>query len=92
MPFVVLGVLMTIVGHIFRIGAFLKAKESFHHQVQTKKAIDHTLVTDGIYSISRHPSYFGFWIFSLGQQAILCNPISFIGYIPVLYRFFISRI
>jgi len=63
---IILGLLMVTVGHIFRIGAFLSAKESFHHLVQNKKAPDHILVTDGIYSVSRHPSYFGFWMFSLG--------------------------
>ncbi|CAD8065379.1 unnamed protein product [Paramecium primaurelia] len=89
---ILIGVLCTLVGHIFRIGAFISAKQSFHHQVQSKKASDHILITTGIYKFSRHPSYFGFFIYSLGQQIILQNPISFIAYIPVLYKFFIQRI
>ncbi|CAK74666.1 unnamed protein product (macronuclear) [Paramecium tetraurelia] len=90
--FILIGVLMTLVGHSFRIGAFISAKQSFHHQVQSKKASDHILITTGVYKISRHPSYFGFFIYSLGQQVVLQNPIAFIAYIPVLYKFFISRI
>ncbi|CAD8075234.1 unnamed protein product [Paramecium sonneborni] len=90
--FIFIGFLTTLLGHIFRIGAFISAKQSFHHQVQSKKASDHILITSGIYKISRHPSYFGFFIYSLGQQIIMINPISFIAYVPVLYKFFISRI
>ncbi|KAM3147317.1 hypothetical protein pb186bvf_000568 [Paramecium bursaria] len=88
----ILGIIFTVAGHLFRIGAFYTAKQSFHHQVQYIKAPDHVLITNGIYSISRHPSYFGFFIYSLGQQVLLANPIAFILYIPILYKFFIPRI
>lgn len=40
----------------------------------------------------RHPSYAGFYLWALGTQAILGNPICFLAYAAVLYRFFAERI
>lgn len=40
----------------------------------------------------RHPSYFGFFYWGLGTQMVLQNPVSFVGYALVMWRFFNSRI
>ncbi|KAG8701541.1 hypothetical protein FRC08_004027 [Ceratobasidium sp. 394] len=70
----------------------IHAANNFSHSVATYKLTTHRLVTDGIYSISRHPSYTGFFYWSLGTQLVLQNPISFILYLVLLRRFFTSRI
>jgi protein-S-isoprenylcysteine O-methyltransferase len=62
----ILGIAFSLVGHTFRLGAFISAKRNIHHLVQRKKAEGHVLVKNGIYSVSRHPSYFGFFVYSLG--------------------------
>lgn len=48
--------------------------------------------TDGACSWSRHPSYAGFFYWCLGTQLVLQNPISFIVFAVVLWRFFYYRI
>lgn len=68
------------------------ARKSFHHLVQDKKAPTHVLVTDGIYSWLRHPSYFGWTVWALGTQIILGNPVSFVAYGFAAYSFFKGRI
>ncbi|KAF3325791.1 Pentatricopeptide repeat-containing protein [Carex littledalei] len=42
--------------------------------------------------IMRHPSYCGFFVWAIGTQFMLCNPISFIGFLLALWRFFSKRI
>lgn len=65
---------------------------NFSHFLMSKKRNGHELVTSGIYSLFRHPSYFGWFYWSLGTQLVLCNPISFLGYVIVSWRFFDERI
>ena len=50
------------------------------------------MVTTGIYAWSRHPSYFGFFLFSIGGQVILGNIICMFVYIYTLWKFFFDRI
>ena len=40
----------------------------------------------------RHPSYAGFFYWALGTQLVLQNPVSFVFYAAVLYKFFSRRI
>ncbi len=42
--------------------------------------------------VSRHPSYFGFFYWSVGSQILLCNPICLVGFTVSLWRFFNQRI
>lgn len=86
------GLLMTLVGQVVRSAAMFHAGASFNHHVQTRKANSHELVTSGIYSIFRHPSYFGFFYWGLGTQLVLGNIICFFGYGAVLWMFFSKRI
>jgi protein-S-isoprenylcysteine O-methyltransferase len=64
--FTALGVLMVLIGHLFRVWSMFHAGKSFNHLVQTRKAQDHELVTSGPYSWSRHPSYFGWTTWAVG--------------------------
>ncbi|RDA92828.1 hypothetical protein CP533_2861 [Ophiocordyceps camponoti-saundersi (nom. inval.)] len=87
-----LGLVLVILGQAVRSVAMLHAGTSFNHRVQTRKAVSHKLVTTGIYSVLRHPSYFGFFYWSLGTQLVLGNVFCFAAYAAVLWKFFSIRI
>ncbi|KZW04063.1 protein-s-isoprenylcysteine O-methyltransferase [Exidia glandulosa HHB12029] len=87
-----IGIFVTGVGQVLRSLAMVHASTNFSHQVAWRKTDTHHLVTDGIYAWSRHPSYAGFFYWGLGTQLALQNPVSFIVYFVVLWRFFNSRI
>lgn len=57
-----------------------------------EKTESHRLVKSGIYSIFRHPSYFGWFYWSIGTQLMLCNPVSAVLYTWASWSFFASRI
>ncbi|EDO14511.1 hypothetical protein Kpol_286p4 [Vanderwaltozyma polyspora DSM 70294] len=89
---VVVGAICVIMGQATRTIAMYTAGQSFSHVIKTEKNADHKLVTGGIYGFSRHPSYFGFFWWALGTQMLVLNPISFILFAIVLWRFFSARI
>lgn len=87
-----IGIILVIIGQYVRTAAMAEAGQSFNHIVQSTKKADHVLVTTGIYSFSRHPSYFGFFWWGLGTQLVLGNHVCFPAYAVVLWRFFQNRI
>jgi len=87
-----LGFALVIVGQTARSIAMVQAGPSFNHMVQQRRNASHVLVTSGIYSRLRHPSYFGFFWWALGTQLVLGNVVSFLAYTAVLWRFFSTRI
>eukprot|EP00096_Caligus_rogercresseyi_P014229 TRINITY_DN6727_c0_g1_i1.p1 TRINITY_DN6727_c0_g1~~TRINITY_DN6727_c0_g1_i1.p1 ORF type:complete len:278 (+),score=45.81 TRINITY_DN6727_c0_g1_i1:39-872(+) len=87
-----LGVLLCLLGDGIRKTAMLQAGASFNHIVQSDRKGDHILITEGLYSLSRHPSYVGWFIWSAGTQVILLNPICFVVYVLVTWSFFNERI
>ncbi|CAG8955009.1 hypothetical protein HYFRA_00007021 [Hymenoscyphus fraxineus] len=86
------GLIFILVGQIIRSTAILQAGPSFSHIVAQRKKSTHVLITQGIYSILRHPSYFGFFWWGIGTQLMLGNAVCFLGYSVVLWRFFDRRI
>ena len=88
----IIGLLMTIIGQYFRIVALFTGKKNFTHKIRYNKVDEHELVTHGIYSLSRHPSYFGFFIWSVGIEVMCCNPICTIAFTIILFNFFKNRI
>ncbi len=70
----------------------IQAGESFNHIVQHRHNEEHVLVKTGMYSVLRHPSYFGFFWWALGTQLVLGNVLCFFAYFVVLWRFFSVRI
>ncbi|XP_061991419.1 protein-S-isoprenylcysteine O-methyltransferase A-like [Rosa rugosa] len=86
------GLAMVIIGEIIRKMAIITAGRSFTHLIRTRPSEHHQLVTNGIYRVVRHPGYCGFFIWSVGTQIMLCNPISTIAFALVVWRFFQQRI
>ena len=72
--------------------SMMTAKSNFTHVIKDEKDDSHVLVTTGIYSWMRHPSYFGWFYWSIGTQLLLCNPICFLGYTYASWKFFDDRI
>lgn len=62
------GLLMVIFGDCLRKAAMLTAGSNFNHIVQNEKSDTHTLVTSGVYGWFRHPSYVGWFYWSIGTQ------------------------
>ncbi|KAL5351300.1 farnesyl cysteine-carboxyl methyltransferase [Pseudogymnoascus australis] len=87
-----IGLVLVPLGQLVRSLAMVQAGGNFNHIVQARKASSHQLVTSGIYSLSRHPSYFGFFWWGLGTQLVLGNVVCFVGYTVVLWVFFKRRI
>ncbi len=65
-PILTVGLAMILLGHFFRIGAEFTAGSNFNHRIQFYKDEKHELVTHGLYAVSRHPSYFGWFLWSVG--------------------------
>lgn len=86
------GIGICIVGEILRKMAMIHAGKSFNHIVQSTRSEDHILVTSGVFGIMRHPSYVGWFYWSVGTQIILVNPVCFVAYTIVSWLFFKERI
>ncbi|KAJ2938008.1 hypothetical protein O0L34_g14462 [Tuta absoluta] len=86
------GVVMCIGGEILRKSAMFTARTNFNHTVQLVKKPDHQLVTRGVYSVCRHPSYVGWFYWSIGTQVTLLNPVCTIIYALASWTFFRERV
>ena len=87
-----MGVLICIAFDLLRKIAMFHAGASFSHIVQSTKKDDHKLVTRGVFAYFRHPSYVGWFYWSLGTQVVLSNPICFALYGYVSWLFFNERV
>ena len=86
-----LGAVMMYGGQTFRSLAMFTAGKSFTHQISVG-ARDSPLVTHGVYTYLRHPSYFGWFWWCVGSQVLLSNPVCVFAYIYMGWRFFEDRI
>jgi len=86
------GILLVLFGEGMRKCAMITAKSNFKHIVQSERHNDHELVTSGVYSWSRHPSYVGWFYWSIGTQVILCNPLCSVAYAVASWKFFNQRV
>lgn len=87
-----IGLCLVLFGELFRKLAMYTAGTNFNHYVQETHHKDHILVTSGVYSLVRHPSYFGWFYWSVGTQILLANPICIVLYALASWKFFESRI
>eukprot|EP01083_Nonionella_stella_P106310 306577_1 len=62
------------------------------NQIAYYKKEEHVLIKHGIYRVLRHPSYFGFFYWSIGTQLLLTNPMSTVIYTLASWQFFADRI
>jgi protein-S-isoprenylcysteine O-methyltransferase len=86
------GLVMAICGQLLRSAAMVQAASNFNHLIQLHKDPNHVLVTNGVYSLSRHPSYTGFFYYALGLQLFMLNPVCTVVHVIILWRFFNDRI
>jgi protein-S-isoprenylcysteine O-methyltransferase len=89
---IALGLGLIVVGQAVRSIAMAQAGVSFNHIVAREKKETHKLVTHGLYSVFRHPSYFGFFWWAVGTQFLVGNKVCLVGYAVVLWSFFRQRI
>lgn len=87
-----IGLLLLVIGQGCRTIAMFSARHNFSHHIVDFKASDHVLVQHGIYSVMRHPSYFGFYWWAIGVQVLLMNPICLLLFVYWLQQFFSERI
>ncbi|XP_075978050.1 isoprenylcysteine carboxylmethyltransferase ste14 [Anticarsia gemmatalis] len=87
-----IGVITCITGEMLRKSAMFTARTNFNHTVQFVKRPDHRLVTHGVYSLCRHPSYVGWFYWSIGTQLTLLNPVCIIIYTLASWAFFRERV
>ncbi|EFJ42306.1 hypothetical protein VOLCADRAFT_77213 [Volvox carteri f. nagariensis] len=87
-----LGLSLVLLGEGIRKLGMITARSNFTHNIRTKRHPTHVLVTRGIYRFIRHPGYLGWFMWCLGTQMLLGNPICVIGFAVVAWRFFSSRI
>lgn len=91
-PYVSLvGAVMVGGGELLRKLAMVQARHNFTHTVMYRKRVEHSLVTSGVYGWFRHPSYVGWFYWSVGTQVLLCNPVCCVGYALASWRFFADR-
>merc|ERR1712187_349650 len=74
------------------MGGMVHCGKNFDHIVMTEKKSNHELVTNGIYAYLRHPSYFGWFYWTVCSQLLLANPICTIGFAVAAHKFFSGRI
>jgi protein-S-isoprenylcysteine O-methyltransferase len=87
-----LGLVMVIAAQALRSTAMATAAASFTHLIATSKREDHVLVTWGVYAYMRHPSYVAFFYWALGTQLVLGNPMAFLAFALVTWKYFDGRI
>ncbi|KAK9170196.1 hypothetical protein Syun_002336 [Stephania yunnanensis] len=86
------GVVLVVIGEVVRKGAIVTAGRSFTHMIKIYHEDHHQLVRHGIYAIMRHPGYCGFFVWAIGIQIMMCNPMSTVAFMIVLWNFFSKRI
>lgn len=87
-----LGILLVVGGQYFRSLAMWQCGESFNHIIAQDKPAHHRLQTQGLYHFLRHPSYFGWFYWTLGMQLVLGNFWCLLAYAYVSWTFFRDRI
>jgi len=86
------ALVVVILAQVIRTSAMWTAGSNFHHQIREEREENHKLVTHGIYSYSRHPSYFGWFWWSIFTQVLLFNPLCIGLYAYLSWNFFDDRI
>jgi protein-S-isoprenylcysteine O-methyltransferase len=86
------GAILVAVSQAIRSWAMMTCGESFNHLIQISKKENHVLVKHGIYKYLRHPSYVGFYYWSIATQIVLNNWFSATFFAFASFMFFRRRI
>ncbi len=86
------GAVLVLGGQAVRTAGMVTCGSNFNHLVQTEHDGRQQLVTWGVYAYLRHPSYFGWFWWSVGTQMVLQNPVCLVAYCVLSWRFFQDRI
>ena len=89
---IIAGLALVLGGQLMRSMAMWTCGENFAHHIMVEKKSSHVLIKHGLYAWFRHPSYFGWFYWSIGTQILLCNPLCIIFYAYASWSFFNSRI
>lgn len=73
---ILLGLFLAIVGDTIRKSAMITAGHNFHHVIQTEPKPNGQLITSGIYGVFRHPSYVGWFYWTIGNQVYKSSSFS----------------
>ena len=87
-----LGLVILVTGQAVRSVGMWQCGEHFAHEIMTSHDEGHRLITTGLYSVLRHPAYFGWFYWTIGTQLLLCNPVCTIVYAYLSWIFFSKRI
>ncbi|PRP84708.1 putative protein-s isoprenylcysteine O-methyltransferase [Planoprotostelium fungivorum] len=87
-----IGFIGICVGQFVRTTALVTAGRNFDHQIQKRHKEGHKLVEEGIYSWVRHPGYCGWFMWAVSTQVMMCNIVSVLLYVAVIWTFFAVRI
>ncbi|EGV62996.1 hypothetical protein CANTEDRAFT_98208 [Yamadazyma tenuis ATCC 10573] len=80
---------VSTLGIALRHIAIRHLRTAFSHYIDPQNP---QLVTSGIYSFTRHPSYLGFYLFVVGIQVYLNNSIMLVASILMLRQFLQTRV
>lgn len=83
---------MTLFFYGIRIVAMLQCSLNFSLHVESSRRSDHVLVESGVYSVLRHPAYFGWFWRTMLAQFILANPLSVVAHTIITWCFLAKRI
>ena len=86
------GIVLCVLGQAVRWTAMVTAAQNFTHIISDKRKSNHELVTNGVYALMRHPSYAGWFWWSIGTQILLGNPVCAVLYSLTSWYFFKERI
>ncbi|KAG2493683.1 hypothetical protein HYH03_008197 [Edaphochlamys debaryana] len=86
------GLALVLTGEVIRKVGMVTAQGNFTHQIRRQRDPSHQLVTHGIYRWIRHPGYLGWYVWCIGTQVLLCNPVSALAFAFVAWHFFRDRI
>jgi protein-S-isoprenylcysteine O-methyltransferase len=89
---ITIGVVVVVLGQLLRSSAMAEAGTNFNHTPAKMKKEGHVLVTAGVYTYLRHPSYCAFFWWAIGTQILVGNKVSLLGFAFVLWNFFKRRI
>ena len=88
----VVGMALSVLFYSVRVISMVQCGSNFQLQIECHKRVEHQLVTHGLYAYLRHPSYFGWFWYSVSTQVLLANPICLILYARASWMFFHKRI